>query len=860
MDRELLLSVEKPSRYIGGEVNQVRKDPGAVRCTVGLCYPDVYEIGMSHLGLQVLYGVVNAHPELAAQRVFCPWPDMEQARRDRGQPLVTLEDRIPLHRLDVLGFTLQYELSYSNLLTVLDLGGIPLLAADRGPEHPLVIAGGPCAYNPEPLADVLDAVCIGDGEEVLVEVAEAVARWREQGGGERELLRDALCAIPGVYVPSRYEVRVAPNGATTAFEPLLGAPAVVQRRVIRDLDAAPAPVAPVVPFSKTVHDRLAVEIQRGCARGCRFCQAGILYRPVRERSPETVRRMVREGLAATGAQEVGLLSLSTGDYTCLLDLVGTLTAEHADDRVALSLPSLRLETLREGLLEGIREVRRSGITLAPEAGTPRLRAVINKTFDETLLLDAVDAVFARGWRGLKLYFMVGLPTEQQEDLRGMVDLAARCRATALSRRRGAQVRVAVGTFVPKAHTPLQWSPQLTTDETALKHRWLRGAFRRARVEMRVHSPFSSFLEGIFARGDRRLGPVLLDAWRHGARMDGWQERLRRDVWERAFAESGVDPLAIACRERLPSERLPWEHLSCGIDRSWLEGEYRAAMEAAGRPDCTTSACHDCGICDPPRLRNQLYKDDEPGARSRAVVPTRPRAETTRPAAPPGEGKRLDTRLPAEQRARVRVRYGRKGRAALLSHLETVGLLQRAVRRAGLPAIHTSGFHPRLKMTFNDPNPVGMESDAEYLELEVLRPVDAGDLRRRLEAAVSEGFDILDVVRVPDGAPSLGTQLRERVYRVSGLTGASARTAAQRLGSSLPVQVERKKGTREVDIARVVRAEALDDGELMLTLDADAGVRPGEVVQALVGDAGGRALSLRKVDQLLAPWPGPEGKS
>lgn len=859
MDRKLLLSVEKPSRYIGGEVNQVRKDPGDVRCTIGLCYPDVYEIGMSHLGLQVLYGVVNAHPELAAQRVFCPWPDMEEALRKGGQPLVTLEDRIPLHRLDVLGFTLQYELSYTNILTVLDLGGIPLLAADRGPEHPVVIGGGPCGYNPEPLAEVLDAVCLGDGEEVLVEVCEAVARWREQGNGRRELLRDALCAIPGVYVPSRYKIRVTPNGATAGFEPLMGAPAVVQRRVIRDLDAAPAPLAPVVPFSKTVHDRLVVEIQRGCARGCRFCQAGILYRPVRERSPETLRRLVRAGLAATGAQEVGLLSLSTGDYTCLLDLVGTLTAEHSDDRVALSLPSLRLETLREGLLEGIREVRRSGITLAPEAGTARLRAVINKSFDEQLLLDAVDAVFARGWRGLKLYFMVGLPTEQLEDLRGMVDLAARCRAVALSRRRGAQVRVAVSTFVPKAHTPLQWCPQMTTDETAHKHHWLRGSFRRARVEMRVHSPFSSFLEGVFARGDRRLGSVLLAAWRAGARMDGWQDRIRRDIWERALAEAGVDPLAIACRERQPDERLPWDHLSCGVDRDWLLGEYEAALESTGRHDCTTGACHDCGICDPPRLRNRLYRDDEPGAPSRAVVGARPRVEPTRETPPAGEGKRLDTRLPAEERVRVRLRYGRLGRAALLSHLETVGLLQRAIRRTGLPAIHTSGFHPRLKMTFNDPNPVGMESEAEFLEIEVLRPLDIDDLRRRLVAAVPEGFVIHQVERVPPGAPALGSQLRERVYRISGMGKGPARAAEKRLREPLVVQVARKKGTREVDVARVARAEALDDGGLMLTLDADAGVRPAEVVQALMGAAGGQPLSMRKVDQRIAPWPAPEGK-
>ena len=857
MDRDLLLSVEKPSRYIGGEVNQVRKGP--VRCTVGLCYPDVYEIGMSHLGLQVLYRVVNDRPDMAAERVFCPWPDMEQALRRDGQPLRTLEGHVPLGRLDVLGFTLQFELSYTNLLTVLDLGGIPLLAADRGSDDPVVIGGGPCAYNPEPLADVLDAVCLGDGEELLVEVCEAVADWRERGRGDRELLRDALCAIPGVYVPSRYRIQVGADGGTTAFEPLLGAPERVLRRVIRDLDAAPAPHRPVVPFSKTVHDRLAVEIQRGCARGCRFCQAGVVYRPVRERSPETIRSIVARGLAATGAREVGLLSLSTGDYTCLPDLVGSLTASHAADRVALSLPSLRLETLRSGLLDEIRQVRRSGITLAPEAGTPRLRAVINKVFDEQLLLDAVGHVFERGWRGLKLYFMIGLPTEQESDLRGMVDLVARCRDVARSRRKGAQIRVAVSTFVPKSHTPLQWCPQLTTDETALKHRWLRGSFKRIRADIKVHGPFSSFLEGVFARGDRRLGPVLLEAWRAGARMDGWGDHLRRDIWEQVFARSDVDPWAIACRTRGRDERLPWDHLAVGVDRDWLWSEYEAALEAGGCHDCTTGACYSCGVCDPPLVRNRLYDRDAPASRARAVVSSRPRGEPSAPIPTAESGEILDTRLPAELRLRLRIRYARVGRAALLSHLETVSLLQRAIRRARLPALHTSGFNPHLKLTFTDPNPVGMESDAEVFELEVRPPVDEDDVAARLQGAMPEGFTVHSVESVPARSPALGASLRERVYQVSGLAAGPSREAAERLQQPLVLQVERRKGVREVDVASVVRAEPLDGGGLMLTLEPNAGVRPREVVRALVGEGASREVSVRKVAQNVAPWPPAGGK-
>ncbi len=590
----LLPLVRKPARYVGGEWNEIYKDKQSVRLRMAFCFPDTYEIGMSHLGLRILYGLYNTRPDVWCERAFAPWLDMEAEMRRSGTSLYALESGDTLSAFDVLAFTLQYELSFTNVLTMLDLGDVPLKSAERGEGDPIVMAGGPCAFNPEPMADFIDLFVIGEGEEVSLELLDLFVEAKTSGAGREEVLR--RCAqISGVYVPSLYAPRYDENGILRAVEPLNGAPPVVEKRIVRDLDAAYFPVTPVVPNTEVVHDRVMLELFRGCARGCRFCQAGHTTRPVRARAPETLLKQAQLSLAHTGYEEVALTSLSTSDYGPLEALCDGLLTFCEPRRVSLSLPSLRADSFSRELMEKVQKVRRSGLTFAPEAGTARLRDVINKNLTEEDLLRACSLAFDGGWNSVKLYFMCGLPTETPEDLDGIAELAHKVYAQGRKggKGRAAGVTVSVSCFVPKPHTPFQWERQSTLPELLQKQTRIKQALRR-QVSFRWHEAETSVLEGALSRGDRRVGAAILAAYRDGARMDGWRECFSLSRWEEAFRQHTPGMAHYAHREIPETETLPWAHISSGVSLTHFRRERAQAYRETASPDCR-NACMNCGI-------------------------------------------------------------------------------------------------------------------------------------------------------------------------------------------------------------------------------------------------------------------------
>ncbi|MDO4545341.1 MAG: TIGR03960 family B12-binding radical SAM protein [Bacillota bacterium] len=591
---KLLKRAEKPARYIGGEVNSVIKDPETVDVRVGFAFPDTYEIGMSYMGLQILYHILNSNDRIYCERVFAPAPDMEGLMREDGRQLFTLETFTPVKELDILGFTLQYELSFTNVLNMLDLAGIPIRSKERAEDDPVVLAGGPCAFNPEPLAEFIDAFLVGDGEELLEQVCLA-----RKGCDSKEEFLKKICKMDGVYVPKFYEPVYKEDGTIDHIKKLYeDAPDRVKRAVLQDLDKAEFPVNNIVPFIDTVHDRSVVETFRGCTRGCRFCQAGMIYRPVRERKKETIKSLAQRQLANTGHEELSLLSLSTSDYSRFEELATELMELCKEQNVALSLPSLRLDSFSFKVLQEIQKYRKSGLTFAPEAGSQRLRDIINKNITEENIYSSVEQAIRLGWETIKLYFMAGLPGETEEDLAGIAEIARNIMDInfKIRGRKGGRFRVtvSVSNFVPKAHTPFQWEPQNRPEQFIEKHDFLSGKLRIKGVTFNYHETETSNLEAVFARGDRRICDLLERAFRLGCKFDGWSEHFNHELWQQAFEETGIEADFYNYRRRDYDEILPWDIIDPLITKEFLIGENEKAKAAQVTADCR-QGCAGCGI-------------------------------------------------------------------------------------------------------------------------------------------------------------------------------------------------------------------------------------------------------------------------
>jgi len=870
----------KPSRYTGGEFGSIRKPWDSVEARVCLAFPDVYDIGMSHLGYRILYALLNDNPRILAERCYAPWVDLQELLRERRLPLVSLESNAPLRDFDVVGFSLQFELTYTNILSMLDMGGIPLLSRDRGEEVPLVIAGGPVATHAEPVADFFDAMLIGEGEEAFPEVILEWTSGRARGLTRRERL-ERLATIPGIYVPSLYEVEVEEATGLQVVAKSLSpaAPLPVKRRVVEDLAKFPFPSRGPVGGPEAVFDRLSIEIARGCTEGCRFCQAGMIYRPLREREPQEILDTVLRALEETGQDEVGLTALSTADMSCISPLVRRLVEATAAARVSVSVASLRAYGLSEELLDDMRRVRASGLTFAPEAGTQRMRDVINKNVTEEQLLETAERTFSRGYDKMKLYFILGLPTETDEDVLGIAQVGRNALAVGKRRGKRASVTVSVSVHVPKPHTPFQWCAMDSREQVQRKQALLRDAARGLKgLTLRTHDSEASWLEGILARGDRRLGAVIARAWERGARFDSWDEQFRLDLWQEALTHFGIDTASMLGELPLDA-RLPWSHLDMGLEPDFLKREHRKALSAKVSPPCgkafrqvthhTNSAeaeadprklvCYDCGAeCDLEDMRRERIValrrlgSFEPGGRVRLPIATGenlPRAERHRP---PQEGT-------AE---RWRLQLAKTGPSALLGHLDLMRELPRVIRRAGVGTAYTRGFHPKPDLSFSPALPLGMPSLGEIVDLSLLDAPPAEELLARLRRAAPEGLDFVRAVKLSAQDAGLSRLIDEACYvigfepaeleRLGGEVGLSRACAELLAKEHAEVQRQVGNATRRVDVRSFIRdltatrVTELDAAaclsldletpvvSVVLALPGQGATRAGEVVEALFG--------------------------
>lgn len=785
MDKELkkiLSGVEKPGRYVGGEFGGTMKDRSA-EVRVAFCFPDTYEIGMSNIGMKILCGVLNRLDFCWCERSFCPWPDMADAMRKNGVKLGTLESGDALSEFDIVAFTLQYEMCYTDVLEMLDLAGIPVRASDRGEKDPLVIVGGPCAYNAEPMADFVDVVSVGEGEEMLPEL---ITLYRDMKGCTKAEFMRAAVKIEGAYVPSLYTVDYAPDGTISAFTPESGVPATVTKRIVRDLDAAYYPTDAPVASGEVVQDRDCIELFRGCIRGCRFCQAGHTFRPIRQKRPETLANQAFACLAHSGAGELALSSLSTSDYSALPELCDMLLPRLEKAKINLSVPSLRADNFSTELTKRISGVRKSSITFAPEAGSQRLRDVINKNLSEEDILGACRVMFESGWSRVKLYYMLGLPTETNEDIEGIAEMADSVvhlwRTCDRDRALTKQLSISLSTslFIPKPFTPFQWERMCTPDEMYEKIGVLKSKLKARAVSYAYHDPKTSMLEGVFARGDRKLGKVIFSAWQKGCRFDSWEEHFKFDSWMEAFAQSGLDPY-FYLRERGEDEILPWSHIDCGVTVRYFKKSRADAYRGVITPDCR-NAPGGCSGCGADRLL---------GHKCQLTLNARnlPLPESAK--AEPPEGEPVPLRL----------RFEKTGKGVYTSHLELMKTFAMAFKRAGYALKHSEGFNPKPYISLARPLSLGYESRCELLDTAVYGfGGDFDGLVSRLNSNLPEGIFVTGSAEDVSAAEIFASRYTVTAETSSPADLKTAETVKALLSGRLEIEKRSKKGVRLTDVS------------------------------------------------------------
>lgn len=792
IDQDFFHQINRPSQYLGNEINAQKKDFSTVDVSVALAFPDIYEVGMSHQGLKILYNILNRYEWIAAERVYSPWTDLEKELRQRNLPLETLESNLLLNSFDIIGFSLQHELSYTNTLNMLELSHIPFMSEDRDDTFPLIIGGGPACFNPEPIADFFDAIVIGDGEKVIIDICEIVRAAKNSNSDKQSILK-SLTNIQGIYIPSFFKPHYNNDGSIDTIEPVLKGYNRVQKALIPMIDKYPFPSDQVVPFTRLIHDRLSIEISRGCTRGCRFCQAGMIYRPVRERHPDSVISNVEKALKLTGFEEISLLSLSSGDYSCIAPLIKELMDRQSDKRIAVSLPSLRIDSLDPSWMEQIKRVRKTGFTLAPEAGNDRLREIINKSLTDKDILDTAGKVYSSGWNLIKLYFMIGLPGEKEEDLHDIAKLAKQVVGLASGGGKKIKLNVSISTFVPKSHTPFMWSCQISPEESWRRINIIRDALRGTRVKVKWNQPELSWLEGIFSRGDRKLSKLVKEAWKLGARFDAWGDQFRIDIWQKAMENTDIDPGMYLYRTRSFDETLPWDHLSSGVKTEYLKREWKRSLDGLSTPDCRTN-CLECGVCNHQDIDPVLCSEWSPIEKTGST-----------PAVHREQGLK-----------RYRITFTKTNVARYISHLELARVFIRAFKRLDIDIAFSKGFHPMPKLSFTSALPVGTESLHETAEIGLYETMSISSFKEKLSHQLPSGISIAAMEDISHVKKKMTIQESHYKIDLNDLTLNQDYLSEFLKSDYYAVTKYGKKGKKEVNARDLVKSlEITPDGSINL---------------------------------------------